>query len=145
MMGTVNISANGDFSYTPNKGYKGEDKFIYRVCDDGDPLKCAEANVFITIVQSELFVPKGFSPDGDGENDEFIIYGAEKYNVSLTIFNRWGNIVYENKSYKNEWTGIANQGIVIGEKLPDGTYFYMVDLNNGEKPQTNYLIIKRKK
>jgi hypothetical protein len=52
--------------------------------------------------------------------------------------------VYEAKEYKNDWDGLATQGIVIGEKLPDGTYFYAIDLNNGKKPLVRYLTIKRK-
>jgi gliding motility-associated-like protein len=91
-----------------------------------------------------LFIPEGFSPDGDGKNDTFIIQGAENFMISLTVYNRWGNIVYESKDYKNDWDGLANHGIVIGDKLPDGTYYYVVDLNNGNKPFVRFMTIKRK-
>ncbi|GAB3204620.1 gliding motility-associated-like protein [Pontibacter aydingkolensis] len=144
LFGTVIMQANGSFTYTPNKGYAGEDSFTYEVCDTGNPSLCAQATVTIQVKQGLVFIPEGFSPDGDGENDTFVIYGAEQYKVSLKIFNRWGDVVYENKIYKNDWNGAANAGLVIGDKLPDGTYFYIVDLNNGEKPRTHSLIIKRK-
>lgn len=91
-----------------------------------------------------FFIPEGFSPDGDGVNDRFIIEGAEKTKVSLAIYNRWGNMVYESKDYKNDWEGVAGKGITLGEKLPDGTYYYLVDFNNGKKPVVRYFTIKRK-
>ncbi len=47
--GTVSLLPNGDFTYTPNPNYNGNDAFIYEVCDDGVPQLCAQANVQITI------------------------------------------------------------------------------------------------
>jgi gliding motility-associated-like protein len=94
--------------------------------------------------QPPFFIPQGFSPDGDGVNDTFVIEGAEGYNVTLTVYNRWGDLVYESKSYKNDWGGLATRGIIVGEKLPDGTYFYAIGLDNGEKPYVRYMTIKRK-
>ncbi len=47
--GLVTISANGNFTYTPNAGFSGSDNFVYQVCDDGAPILCATANVSITI------------------------------------------------------------------------------------------------
>jgi gliding motility-associated-like protein len=42
------------------------------------------------------------------------------------VFNRWGNLVYENDNYKNDWDG-RGQGNFMGQFLPEGAYFYMVD------------------
>ncbi|NNF02408.1 MAG: hypothetical protein HKN22_06960, partial [Bacteroidia bacterium] len=42
------------------------------------------------------------------------------------------------------WNGIANRGdIIFGEGVPEGTYYYVLDLNNGEKPLNGYVILKR--
>ncbi|MFC6997202.1 invasin domain 3-containing protein [Rufibacter roseus] len=142
--GSIVIQENGNFTYTPDKGYDGEDSFTYEVCDNGNPALCAQATATIQVKQSLVFIPEGFSPDGDGDNDVFVIYGAEQLRVSLKVFNRWGDIVYENSLYKNDWNGVANKGVVLGNKLPDGTYFYIIDLNNGEKPRAHSLIIKRR-
>lgn len=103
-------------------------------------------SIEFTLPQSTntVFIPEGFSPDGDGVNDTFVIYGAEGKVVNLKVFNRWGNIVYESRHYQNDWDGTANNGVVIGQKLPDGTYFYAVDFNDGQKPQVRYFTIKRK-
>ena len=60
--------------------------------------------------------------NGDGTNDALIITNWEDYDkVSLTIFNRWGNIVYENDDYKNDWMGIDKGG----KQLTEGVYFYL--------------------
>jgi gliding motility-associated-like protein len=102
-----------------------------------------ENDVIITVTPVELFIPAGFSPNGDGVNDYFVITGADSYKVSVSFYNRWGNLVYENKSYKNDWDGNSNTGLLIGSKLPDGTYFYVINLNNGEKPKAGYITINR--
>jgi gliding motility-associated-like protein len=47
----------------------------------------------------------------------------------LTIFNRWGNIVFETDNYTNDWQGTTNVNLTLGgELLPTGTYFYILDL-----------------
>ena len=69
-----------------------------------------------------------FSPNQDGVNDVFTVEGLEKYPGSvLTIYNRWGNQVFESKNYDNSWLGTYQ-----GTPLPDGTYFWMIELPNKE-------------
>ena len=83
----------------------------------------------ITVMPVKLKIPNIFTPNGDGYNDYFEIgYGEQgrpindlnEYFLShkLVVFNRWGKIVYESDDYKNDWDG---------GKLPDGTYFYVLD------------------
>lgn len=81
----------------------------------------------------DFFIPEGFSPNGDGINDVFFIRGIQIYTSnSFTIFNRWGDKVYETSNYQNTWTGNATTGLRIGgNELPVGTYFYVLDLNDG--------------
>ena len=79
---------------------------------------------------TSIFIPQGFSPNGDGKNDNFVIQGVKPTEqVELIIFNRYGGVVYANQDYKNDWSGISNQGVKVigdGQGLPDGTYFYSV-------------------
>lgn len=81
----------------------------------------------------DFSIPEGFSPNEDGINDVFFIRGLVKYpNNSLTVFNRWGNKVFEATPYKNDWNGKNNFGISVGNNvLPVGTYFYLFDFGNG--------------
>ncbi|ASS48254.1 MAG: hypothetical protein CHH17_05790 [Candidatus Fluviicola riflensis] len=73
--------------------------------------------------QCPLIVPNVMTANGDGTNDALIITNWEDYDkVSLTIFNRWGHIIYENDDYKNDWTGFDDGG----KQLTEGVYFYLV-------------------
>jgi gliding motility-associated-like protein len=69
-------------------------------------------------------VPNAFSPNGDGVNDSWNIKYLESYaNATVTIFSRYGSIVYySSKGYSQPWTGQAN-----GSDLPMGTYYYIID------------------
>ena len=84
----------------------------------------------------DAFIPQGFSPNGDGINDLFVIDLIDKaLTINLQIYNRWGGLVYAQEEYQNNWDGTANQGINPTGKtgLPDGTYFYIVKLSNGKE------------
>lgn len=72
------------------------------------------------------FIPRGVSPNGDGDNDSFDISNLEAQN--LQIFNRYGMLVYEKDDYRDEWYGQSEKG-----NVPTGTYFYMVTLSAGEQ------------
>jgi gliding motility-associated-like protein len=90
----------------------------------------------------DIAVIPGFSPNGDGLHDFFIINNIELHpNNNLKIFNRWGSIVFEGKQYKNTWDGIATEG--GGNKLlPAGPYFYVIELDEtGVKPVTGWIYI----
>jgi gliding motility-associated-like protein len=74
------------------------------------------------IIQENIEVPNVFSPNGDGMNDRFNILNIEQHKNQLTIFNRWGMVVYQATDYRNQWAG--------GD-LPEGTYFYDLVLEDG--------------
>ncbi len=83
-------------------------------------------------IVGSLFIPEGFSPNGDEDHDFFMIDNPDNYNIYFAVFNRWGNILYENNNYDNSWDGKAKRGIIIGEGVPDGTYFYIVEYVDAE-------------
>ncbi len=82
---------------------------------------------------TDFFIPEGYSPNGDGVNDMFVIRGIDFYtDNSIVIFNRWGNKVFEASPYQNTWNGKSTMGLRIGgDELPVGTYFYLLDLGDG--------------
>jgi gliding motility-associated-like protein len=85
-------------------------------------------------------IPNAFSPNGDGINDAFIITSVGYYApVSLTVFNRWGAIVYQNENYQNDWKGTNNRN----EKLSEDTYYYIIKVPT-LKNTTGFVIIKNK-
>ena len=78
------------------------------------------------IPKVEVVIPGGFSPNNDGIDDAWIIKRPYGTNISVKVFNRWGNEVYSNANYQNNWRGkgISN---FIGEDVPEGTYYYIVE------------------
>ncbi|MCE7995944.1 MAG: T9SS type B sorting domain-containing protein, partial [Roseivirga sp.] len=96
-----------------------------------------------------MVVDKLFSPNGDGINDVLQIRDAEKFpNNKVSIFNRQGNLIFELESYDNRgrgWNGIPNRGLLTsGDKIvPNGTYFYVIEPNDGSETLTGFFVLKR--
>jgi gliding motility-associated-like protein len=97
-------------------------------------------------------IPQGFSPNGDGKNDLFVIKGINDTDAKAEIFiyNRWGLLVYKNSDFGkvSGWDGEANNGIMIGGKgvsVPDGSYYIYVKAVGfwDNKPQINFITIAR--
>lgn len=82
-----------------------------------------EANPFtVTILQSRLEMPNGFSPNGDGINDTYKVKNHQSIvSFKATIFNRWGQKLYTMSSIDDEW-----DGTVGGRTVRDGVYFVNV-------------------
>ena len=80
-----------------------------------------------------ISVPEGFSPNGDGINDFFVIKGIKDFpNSQLIVFNRWGAKIFQAKAYQNNWDGRSENSLTVGSDIiPEGTYFYIIDLGNG--------------
>jgi gliding motility-associated-like protein len=105
----------------------------------------ATANVFVAVMCDTLNIPNGFSPNGDGTNDFFVIKGLDNYpGTTIFIYNRWGNLVYKKQDYHNDWNGQSNvNGVVMGQDLPNGTYYYILDLKTDTKPLNGFVVIRR--
>jgi gliding motility-associated-like protein len=72
-----------------------------------------------------LNIPEGFSPNNDGIDDTWIIKHPFGMKIDVKVVNRWGNEVYANPDYKNDWRGKGIKNF-LGEDLPEGTYFFIV-------------------
>jgi len=93
-----------------------------------------------------LVITTIFTPNGDGLNDVWSIPGIENYPLNnVKVYNRWGNLVYEKDGYIGDWDGYSNGRMVInsGERLPVGTYYYIIDLGDGSEPFVGYLYLNR--
>ncbi|RNL56836.1 T9SS type B sorting domain-containing protein, partial [Pedobacter jejuensis] len=88
------------------------------VTDPIDPTNPDKPYVEVPTTINDLFIPNLYTPNGDGNNDTFVIRGLEMFAENdLIIVNRWGNEVYKQKNYQNNWTG---------EGLNEGTYYYVL-------------------
>lgn len=102
-------------------------KFVQAINVEVDPL-CA------------ITVFNGLTPNGDGKNDVFFIKNIDQYpNNMVRIFNRWGQVIFETENYDNvnrKWNGnMYNNGV----NAPAGTYYYLIDLKNGNEPLKGYI------
>ncbi len=87
---------------------------------------------------NDCMVQKGISPNNDKKNDFF---NLEKFDVKeLKIFNRYGVAVYTKTNYSNQWYGQSDKG----KELPDGTYYFIINLKNGRE-KTGWIYINREK
>ncbi len=92
------------------------------------------------------FVFNQFSPNQDGINDYFSINCIERFkNNSLEIYNRYGVVVYKKSDYDNSWDGTSNVGGLVGKgnQLPNGTYFYSLDLGDDSEVRKGWIQIIR--
>ena len=78
--------------------------------------------------ESQIKIPRVFSPNDDGINDVWEWGNMEQYeNCTLSVFNRIGNKIYETTSYRNNW-----DGKVDGKPLPEDAYYYVITCDNNE-------------
>jgi len=100
----------------------------------------------VTVFPQCLIVYNEFSPNSDGSNDLFTIDCIENYpNNKLEIFNRYGVLVYSRNRYLNDWDGTANVSGTINkqDKLPSGTYYYILDIGEKNIKKNGWLSIVR--
>lgn len=120
---TVNVISGGNYVNTA---------IIYGSQSDPD---MTNNNSSVETFPTDFNIPEGFSPNGDGTNDLFVIRGINYYpENTFVIFNRWGDKVFEASPYQNTWDGKCKTGLRIGgDDLPIGTYFYLLDLGDGSE------------
>jgi len=134
--GEAIVNPDGTISYTPKENFcDTTDIFMYEVCN---VLGCDTARVTIFVRCTEVIVLNGFSPNGDGVNDSLIIQGLGAFpDNRLQIFDRRGTRVFSASPYMNNFAGVWD-----GNDLPDGIYFYLLDLGDGMR-QSGYIVIRR--
>lgn len=103
---------------------------------------CLADTSFTSVEVKEFTYSTAFTPNGDGINDKFEIFGLIQQPISnneLKIFDANGRLLYSQKDYDNSWDGRDN----AGNDLPSGAYYYLFS-GDGIEPVKNFLIIKRK-
>jgi gliding motility-associated-like protein len=106
-----------------------------------------EVTVDLTVCDN-ILIPDGFSPNGDGINDEFVIENLPIVypNFGLEIYNRYGNLLYKGNNNNQNWNGTTSEnGFNLGSNLlPTGVYFYILNFNDGvRKPVQGRVYLSR--
>ncbi|SEN56342.1 gliding motility-associated C-terminal domain-containing protein [Mucilaginibacter gossypiicola] len=98
---------------------------------------CQSSATIKVNVLEQMLIPNTFTPNGDGVNDTWSITGLAAYpNCTVNVFNRYGAGIFRSVGYSKDWNGSFN-----GYVLPSGTYYYVVDLKDGSKPLSGYVVL----
>ena len=123
--------------------FPGTDNLEIEICDLTGI--CTQQNLTIEL-EGDIEVFNAVSPNNDGSNDTFRIEYIELFPNTeknhVTIYNRWGDVVWEGANYNNVtvvFDGTNNNG----NELPSGTYFYKIDFSGSLESKTGFLSIKR--
>ncbi len=104
-------------------------EYAVRIVDGNS---CVNSDTLTVYVEDEMkIVPSNIlTPNHNNQNDTWHIVNIDSYpEAELMIFDRWGKLVYETTDYQNDWTGLNRNGDI----LPDGTYYYVIRIRNGEE------------
>jgi gliding motility-associated-like protein len=92
---------------------------------------CTSSDTTLITVIPEIDIPSGFSPNGDGTNDNWAIGYINFYkNATVEVYNRWGDQLFESVGYGEPWDGTYE-----GNVLPIGTYYYVININEPQFPE----------
>ncbi|HHB79139.1 MAG TPA: gliding motility-associated C-terminal domain-containing protein, partial [Saprospiraceae bacterium] len=139
LSGQLTLNLDNTITYVPDYDVcERTDRLQYIVCNGNG---CDDAFVDICILCDDIVVFTAVSPNRDGVNDVFYIANIENYpNNVVDIYNRWGNRVFRGTGYANTWGG----SWVDNKIVPDGTYYYVIKLNDRAKRVfKGYLEIRR--
>ncbi|SDG24904.1 gliding motility-associated C-terminal domain-containing protein [Pedobacter terrae] len=71
----------------------------------------------------QVYIPNAFTPNNDGKNDIFLIYGNTLSSAKMSIYTQWGQLIFQSDNVANGWDGTFK-----GVNQPIGVYVYMVDI-----------------
>ena len=115
---------------------------------NGSTYSVASNTASVALKPVKIRIPEGFSPDGDGINDNYVIEHGPDLLVSLVVYNRWGNLVYQNNQYQNDWDGKGSHNYQ-GRDLEDGTYYLLITVKDihdqTEQKLVKFITLKRNK
>ena len=100
-------------------------------------LGCRDSVVKQVIVELgyKLYLPTAFTPNNDGYNDRFRVYGEDVSEISILIYNRWGQLMYTSYDMENGWDGKVR---LKDEPAPGGVYVYKIKAIHKDGLNTNY-------
>jgi gliding motility-associated-like protein len=120
-----------------NQSFPSHDSYYFI---DDVSLVCCDSSGTCELPEPPLlpfYAPNVFTPNGDGINDLFEIKGLQKGD-KINIYNRWGTKVFYNINEHAYWDGYTTSG----EPCSSGTYFYTLDLINGERKSGYVQLVK---
>ncbi len=133
--GNNNTSVEED----PSNTYFANGNYVVTLYVTG-PIGCTDSTtqlITINTVTTEIntLIPNAISPNGDGKNDVWKLEFLDLLypNAHVEVFNEWGQLLFQSDGYDIPW-----DGTYAGEKVPDGTYYYIIDLTGSGNEEEIY-------
>ncbi|MBS1524807.1 MAG: beta-propeller fold lactonase family protein [Bacteroidetes bacterium] len=109
------------------------------VADSNYTIKYNNGTLTVTAPPISVVIPNTFTPNGDGVNDFWDIGALTSYPQCLvSIFTRYGSLVFQSKGYPKPW-----DGTYMNSPVPTGTYYYIIDLQNGSPLLSGFVAVVR--
>ena len=150
-IGNLNGSGGAVYSWSPstdlssstvsNPSFPATSTITYTLTVSDPTNTCSSTDQVTVFVVKPVEVPNVITVNGDGNNDDWEIKNIEGYpNCIIEIYNRWGNLVWKTQGYPKNWDGTNFRN---GQVLPDGTYFYIINLQSQiyDEPLTGWVQI----
>ena len=104
-------------------------KYVLTAINDGGCATSDSIRVQVICDGNNFFVPNTFSPNGDGVNDHFVVNGVGLNVIpSITIYNRWGQIVFQKSNFAPNVPSEAWDGTFNGQPAPADVYVYTIQI-----------------
>jgi gliding motility-associated-like protein len=148
-LGADTIFCNNDFEtildpgdYSTYSWQDGSNQSNLRVIESGeywvevsDQYGCIGLDTILLqqICPTEIYLPNVFSPNFDGTNDYFQVFGHDIIKMQLRIFDRWGGLVFESINQEERWDGTFN-----GEDVTEGVYVWMLEIEGYSEDGSMY-------
>jgi gliding motility-associated-like protein len=105
-----------------------------------DRNNCLEDTVFVIATITSECIPNIFTPNGDGQNETWNLENTFLYEDSeVRIYGRYGRLIFQSFGYNEAWNGTNNQG----KDVPEGVYFYSIEIGHGFEPINGMVTILR--
>ena len=115
--------------------------YILTVTDVNNCINADTVLVTVNVLEYTGMISNLFTPNGDGINDTWYLQDIANYpDNEVTVYNIYGNVVFQKQGYTNDWKGTYN-----GSELPDGTYYYVLKFESSDKVLKGSIDILRNK
>ncbi len=117
----ANPTLNCDTCQNPFAKPIEDQQYVVGIYDQNGCEAYDTVTIFVEVNRS-IFIPNSFTPNDDQLNDVFEVVGLTTSEITMTIYNRWGEKMYEQASSNPKWDGLFK-----GRKLDPGVYIYVLD------------------
>jgi gliding motility-associated-like protein len=125
-----------DNSYEPTINFAQEGEYYVWV-KDGEGCIVKSETVTVTDEMECIEIPNTFTPNDDGHNDTWNLDFTQFKDAKLVVFSKWGREVFATTELEVHWDGLGNSG----KTLPNGVYYYVLELNGGEINQSGFITL----